>query len=74
MMVKSDIGKTSLKFLHVIFITEFILLIKTPLFYEVNSFNRKWLAHERISKMFFLDHFSSLFLGQKYYILSHIQF
>ena len=29
---------------HVIFITEFILLIKTPLFYEVISFNRKWLA------------------------------
>jgi hypothetical protein len=23
---------------HVIFITEFVLLIKTPLFYEVNSF------------------------------------
>ena len=30
---------------HVIFITEFVLLIKTPLFYKVNSFNRKWLAH-----------------------------
>ena len=27
---------------HAIFITEFVLLIKTPLFYEVNSFNRKW--------------------------------
>ena len=35
---------------QVIFITEFVLLIKTPLFYEVNSFNRKWLAHEGISK------------------------
>ena len=35
---------------HVIFITEFVLLIKTPLFYEVNSFNRKWFAHEGISK------------------------
>ena len=35
---------------HVIFITEFVLLIKTPLFYDVNSFNRKWLAHEGISK------------------------
>ena len=27
---------------HVIFITEFVLLTKTPPFYEVNSFNRKW--------------------------------
>ena len=35
---------------HVIFITEFVLLIKTPPFNEVNSFNRKWLAHEGISK------------------------
>ena len=39
---------------HVIFITEFVLLIKTPPFYEVNSFNRKWLAHGGISKIFFL--------------------
>ena len=30
---------------HIIFIIEFVLLIKTSLFYEVNSFNRKWLAH-----------------------------
>ena len=37
---------------QVIFITEFALLIKTPLFYEVNSFNRKWLAHERIKLIF----------------------
>ena len=53
---------------------EFVVLIKTPLFYEVNSFNRKWLAHEGISKYFFLDHFSLSFLGQKYYFLSHIPF
>ena len=59
---------------HDIFVTEFVLLIKTPLFYEVNSFNRKWLVHEGISKYFFLDHFSSSFLGQEYYFLSHIQF
>ena len=46
---------------HFTFITEFVvLLIKTPPFYEVNSFNRKWHAHGRISKIFFLDHFSSL--------------
>ena len=50
----------------VIFITEFVLLIKTPPFYEANSFNRKWLVHGGISKIFFLDHFSSAFLEQKY--------
>ena len=38
---------------HDIFITEFVLLIKTPPFYEVNSFNRKWLVHDGISKVFF---------------------
>jgi hypothetical protein len=37
-----------------------------PPFYEVNSFNRKWLAHGVISEIFFLDHFSPSFLGQKY--------
>jgi hypothetical protein len=50
---------------HVIFITEFVLLIKIPPFYEVNSFNRKCQAHGRISKIFFLDHVSLSFLGQK---------
>ena len=35
---------------HVIFITEFVLLIKTPPFYGVNSFNGKWLVHGGISK------------------------
>jgi hypothetical protein len=50
---------------HVIFITEFVLLIKNPPFYEVNSFNRKWGAHGGIPKIFFLDHFSPSFLGQK---------
>ena len=34
------------------FITEFVLLIKNPPFYEVNSFNRKWLAHGGIQKIF----------------------
>ena len=49
---------------NVIFITEFILLIKIPSFYKVNSFNRKCQAHGGISKIFFLDHFSPSFLGQ----------
>jgi hypothetical protein len=49
----------------VIFITEFVLLIKIPPFYEVNSSNRKWQAHGGISKIFFLDHFSPSFLDQK---------
>ena len=50
---------------HVIFITEFVLLIKIPPFYEVNLFNRKRQVHGGISKIFFLDHFSPSFLGQK---------
>ena len=45
--------------------TEFVLMIKIPPFYEVNSFDRKWQAHGGISKIFFLDHFSPSFLGQK---------
>jgi hypothetical protein len=47
------------------FITEFVLLIKTPPFYEVNSFNIKRLAHGGILKIFFLDYFSPSFLCQK---------
>ena len=46
---------------HVIFITEFVLLFKIPPFYEVNSFNRKWLVHGGISKIFFLDYLSPSF-------------
>ena len=45
---------------HVIFITEFVLLIKTPHFYEAfEAFDRKWLEHGGISKIFFLDHILS---------------
>jgi hypothetical protein len=47
-------------------INEFVLLIKTPPFYEVYSFNRRWLVHGGLSKKFFLDHFSPSFLGQRY--------
>ena len=56
MMVKSGLEfffEISLCTHHFIFITEFELLIKIPPFYEVNSFNRKWLAHGEISKIFF---------------------
>ena len=42
---------------HVILITVFVLLIKIPPFYEVNSFNRKQQAHGGISKIFLLDNF-----------------
>ena len=46
MMVKSGLEKNIFEIPpcahHVIFITEFVLLTKTPPFYEVNSFNRKW--------------------------------
>ena len=44
---------------RVIFITEFVLLIKIPPFYEANSFDRKWMNFKNI----FLDHFSPSFLG-----------
>jgi hypothetical protein len=37
---------------HVIFITEFVLLIKIPPLYEVDSFDRKWHAPGGISKIF----------------------
>ena len=53
------------QFLILVDITEFVLLIKIPLIYEVNSFNRKWQTHGRISKTFLLDHCSLSFLGQK---------
>ena len=48
----------------VIFIIEFVFLDLNPHFYEVYS--EKGLAHGGISKIFFLDHFSPSFLGQKY--------
>ena len=50
---------------HVIFINEFVLLIKIHPFYEVNSFIRKWQANVGISNIFLLDHFSPSFLVQK---------
>ena len=34
--------------MHVIFFTEFVLLIKTPPFYEVKSFTRKWRDFKNI--------------------------
>ena len=64
-MVISGLEKIFLKFLHVILITEFVLLIKIPPFNEVNSFNRKWQVHGGISKIFLLYHFSPSFFGQK---------
>ena len=47
---------------HVIFITEFVLLIKIPPFYEVNSINRKWQAHVGISKIIILDRFYRVYV------------
>jgi hypothetical protein len=52
--------------LKVLFITEFAISCKRPHFYEVKLIRRKWLAHGGISKIFFLDHFSPSFLGQKW--------
>ena len=34
----------------VIFVTEFVILCKSPPFYEVKLIRRKWLPHEGISK------------------------
>ena len=48
--------------------------IKTPPFYEVNSFNRKWLEHGGISKMFFLNHFSPKFKARNAKISSIFHF
>ena len=42
--------------------------------YEVNSCNRKWLAHRGLSKIFFLDHFSPQVLGQNAKILPIFHF
>ena len=54
MMVKSGLEKVFFKFLHALtmFITTFVLFIKTPPFYEVNSFNRKRLGLEEFKKYF----------------------
>ena len=41
-------------------------ICNSGLFYVVNPFIRKQLAHGGISKIFFLDHFSSSILVQKY--------
>ena len=51
---------------EVISITEFALLCKNPPFYEVKKKSEKGFAHGGISNIFFLDHFSPLFLDQKY--------
>ena len=63
MMMKSGLEKIILKFLHG-------LLIKST----NSAIKMTWCANGGISKIFFLDHFSPSFLGQKYYFLSHIQF
>jgi hypothetical protein len=44
----------------------FLLLnLRFVTFYEVKRIRKKWIPHGRISKIFFLDHFSPSFLGQK---------
>ena len=75
-MMKSGLEKMFVKFLHghVIFIAEFVLFTKTPPFYEVNSFYKKWWSHGGILNIFFLDHFSPSFLSQKCQNFTHIPF
>ena len=45
---------------HIIFINEFLLLIKISPLYDINSSNRKWLVHGGISKIFFQDYFFTI--------------
>ena len=52
--------------LKVLSITEIAISCRSPHFYEVNWIRRKWLAHGGIPKIFFLDHFSTSFLGQEW--------
>ena len=56
-MVKSGLEKIFFEILlcahHVIFITEFVLLTKTPTFYEVNSFIENGERVEEFQKYFF---------------------
>ena len=60
---------------HVIFVTEFELLIKTPPFYEVNSFKiENSLRVEEFQKYFFYTTFHHHFLGQKCKNFTHIPF
>ena len=59
---------------RVIFVTEFVIFCKTPPFCEVKWIRRKWLPHWGISKIFFLDHFSPSFLGQKWLFQLQILF
>ena len=77
-MVKSGLEKIFLRFLHALTMSFLLLnlyfLTKISPFYEANSFNRKWWAHEGISKIFFLDHFSPSFLGQKCWNFTQIPF
>ena len=59
----SGLGKIFLKFLHALTMS-FLLLNFDQ---STNSVIKiTWWAHGGISKIFFLDHFSSSFLGQKY--------
>ena len=57
MMVKSGLEKNIFEIPpcahHVIFITEFVLLIKTPSFYDMNSFNKKMACAWRNFKNIF---------------------
>jgi len=47
---------------YLIFVTEFVVLGKNLYIYEVKKND---FLHGGVSKLFFLDHFSPSFLGQK---------
>ena len=56
-----------------IFVTQFVIWCKNPPFC-VKWIRRKGLLHKGISKIFFLDHFSPSFLGQKWLTFIPIPF
>ena len=69
MMVKSGLEKIILKSLHAR--RQLFSLLNFRQFYEVRESS---LPHGGISKIFFLGHFSPLFLGQKLYFWIQIPF
>ena len=51
---------------HVIFISEFVNFGINPPLYDIRIFLKFLHVHGGISKIFFLDHLSLSFLGQKW--------
>ena len=59
---------------HVIFIREFDNFGNNPCLYDIRNILKFLHAHGGMSKIFFLDNFSSSFLGQKWWNFPNIPF